>query len=342
MATRPDDLQGHLLLARNEAAIGNYKAAYTAQRQVIALKGAKANAADYTMLAELLMAASEGYISPEAEAALNKALELAPGYGPARYYTGLMLIQNDRPDLAFRFWRQLLEKGPADAPWMGPIRANIAELAARAGVRYTPPEAPAPTAPTAGPSAADIAAAANMSPQERAKFVQGMVSRLNARLASEGGTPQEWAQLIGALGMLGNTDRAAAIWAEAQQKFADKPGAIAIIQRGAIRAGLAKAEPGAAPLAGPSQEDIASAATMAPQDRQAMIRSMVSGLAERLAQDGGSADEWARLITSQAALGNAKAAQKAYDDGRAALKGDTDALAKLDAAAIKAGIHDDP
>jgi cytochrome c-type biogenesis protein CcmH len=342
VAARPDDLQGHLLLVRNEAALGNFKAAYTAQQEVIALKGAKANAADYTMLAELLMSATEGYISPEAEAALTKALKLSPRYAPARYYTGLMLIQNDRPDLAFRFWRRLLEEGPADAPWMGPIRSNIEELAARAGVRYTPPDAPAPAAPTAGPSAADIAAAANMSPEERAEFVQGMVSRLNDRLAREGGTPEEWAQLIGALGALGKSERAAAIWAEAQQKFADKPGAIAIVERGARRAGLLSSDADAAPLTGPSQEDIANAATMQPEDRQAMIRAMVSGLAERLAQEGGSADEWARLITSQATLGNAEAAQQAYADARAAFKGDIDALAKIDAAAIKAGIDDDP
>jgi cytochrome c-type biogenesis protein CcmH len=39
VAERPDDVQGQRLLARNEAALGNYAAARAAQERVVALLG---------------------------------------------------------------------------------------------------------------------------------------------------------------------------------------------------------------------------------------------------------------------------------------------------------------
>lgn len=45
------------------------------------------------------------------------------------------------------------------------------------------------------------------------------------------------------------------------------------------------------------------AAQMSPEDRQAMIENMVNGLAARLYENGGTAEEWARLIRSRRNLG---------------------------------------
>src|SRR5690606_4914861 len=55
---RPDDLQGHILLARNEAALGNFIAARQAQAKVIALKGDKATAQDYLDHAQFMIEAA--------------------------------------------------------------------------------------------------------------------------------------------------------------------------------------------------------------------------------------------------------------------------------------------
>ena len=51
----------------------------------------------------------DGIVSPEAEKALRAALKINPENGGAKYYIGLMLAQNDRPDLALRLWKQLLK-----------------------------------------------------------------------------------------------------------------------------------------------------------------------------------------------------------------------------------------
>ncbi|MEQ9694110.1 c-type cytochrome biogenesis protein CcmI [Shimia sp. SDUM112013] len=236
---RPDDLQGHILLARNEANLGNIKNAYTAQDKVIQLKGEDAALADYLFLAELMIASAEGYVSPEAESALRSALQIDPSDQLARYYWGLMLIQNNRPDLAFRMWETLLQQSAPDAPWVAPIRSRIQDLAFLAGVDYQlPPLAPAMGDGLSGPTAEDMQAAQEMTPEEQQEMIQGMVDNLSDRLATEGGTPQEWARLIGALGVLGDLNQAQAIFLEAQTRFEGNAQALAIVRQGAQRAGI--------------------------------------------------------------------------------------------------------
>lgn len=234
VAARPNDQQGLELLARNEAAMGNYRAAWEAQRRLIALKGDGATGEDHAALAELMVLAAGGVVSPEAEAVLARALELDPGNGSARYFLGLMLAQAGRPDRTFNVWRNLLEEGPEDAPWMGPIRQSIGELAWLAGEEgYQPP-----SANSRGPSEADMEAAAEMDPEAREEMIRGMVEGLNARLAGEGGTSEDWARLIGALGVLGETERAEAIWNEAQDIFAASPDDLERVAAAARAAGV--------------------------------------------------------------------------------------------------------
>lgn len=232
VAERPDDLQGLRLLARNEATLGNYAAARAAQARVLELLGPDATAQDHLMLAEIMVLATNGYISPEAEAALREAVARDPGNGAAQYYLGLLRWQTGRPDLTLALWDQLLRQGPEDAPWIAPIRARIGDAARLAGVDYTPPEA------LAGPNAADIAAAEAMSAEDRDAMIRGMVESLSDRLATEGGTPQEWARLIGAYGVLGDLEQARAIHAEALETFAGDADALALIRAAGERAGL--------------------------------------------------------------------------------------------------------
>lgn len=217
VAERPDDLRGHQFLVRSEAALGNYAAAYTAQEKVIALLGANAIAQDHAVLADLMVQAASGYVSPEAENALRAALEMDGRNGLAQYYIGQMFAQTGRPDRGFQIWRSLLESSPPEAPWVPAIRDQIEELAWLAGQnRY---QLPAESGPIRGPSAEDIEAAQNMSAEERVSMIQGMVSQLSDRLASEGGPVDDWARLIRAYGVLGDRIAAQAVYREARQVF---------------------------------------------------------------------------------------------------------------------------
>ena len=175
--------------------------------------------------------AADGYVSPESEAALVRALELDPGHAAGRYYSALTLMQAGHPDLAHGIFAALLAEGPPDAPWIEAVRAGMAEAARQAGL------APAPEAP--GPSADDIGAAAAMSAEERQAMVEGMVAQLGQRLAESGGPPEDWARLIRSLGVLGRRDEAAAIAAEARTTFAADAAGLAAIEAAARDAGAA-------------------------------------------------------------------------------------------------------
>ena len=240
VAERPDDRRGLRFLVRSEAALGNMGAARKAQAQLIEAKGEDATPTDYATLAELMINAAGGYVSADAEAALRDALDREGQLPTARFYLGVYMAQVDRPDSAFRLWRDLLAESTPDAPWVAPIRSGIEDLAARAGVRYElPPRQAAPMAPS-GPSAGDVEAAEDMDPEARREMIRGMVARLSDRLATEGGTAQDWARLINAYGVLGEAEQAGRIWAEAQSVFADSPERLATVRAAAQTAGVAE------------------------------------------------------------------------------------------------------
>lgn len=234
VARRPDDPEGLALLARGEARLGNAAAAADAQRRLVAAKGGAATAADHAELAGLMTDAAGGIITAEAEAEVAAALKRDPKEAQARYMQGLLMIQNRRPDRAFPIWQALLEDSPADAPWRAQVTAAMPDLAWLAGL----PEWQPPTPSIPGPDAAAIEAAAGMSDAERRQMVEGMVSGLESRLATQGGSPEEWARLIGALHVLGDETRAAAILAEARGHFGTVPSARAVIEDAATKAGL--------------------------------------------------------------------------------------------------------
>ena len=233
VAERPDDARGLALLAENEARMGNFAAAREAQLRLLELKGDRATVSELQFGLDVLVFGAGGYVSPEAEALIRRLLAIAPEDGAGRYYAGLMLAQNGRADRAFPIWRRLLEQGPQDAPWLPVIRSEIAALAREAGVDYAPPVPP-------GPSAGDVAAAEDMSDEDRQEMIRGMVEGLAERLSSEGGTAEEWARLITALGVLGETERAGTILAEARQVFWDDAAGLSAIEAAGERAGLSE------------------------------------------------------------------------------------------------------
>jgi len=222
MELRADDAEGWGLLALHESQIGNFAAAWKAKEKVIALTGDQVAGEDYADLAEFMILATNGYVSVEAENALAEALKRDPRSPRARYYSGLTLVQNGRPDVAYRMWVGLLQEGPEDAAWVQSIRAQIGSVARAAGINTAHQDG-------VGPSAEDIQTANEMSAEDRQEMIAGMVSGLADRLATEGGTPAEWARLIRAYGVLGETGNANAIWQEAQDVFAGNDEALAVL-----------------------------------------------------------------------------------------------------------------
>ena len=235
VSSRTGDQQGLALLARHEAGIGKYQAAHPAHLALLQAKGDDATGEDFATLADMMITAAQGYVSSDAEKALRAALARDPSEPRARYYLGVYLLQVDRPDAAFRLWRDLLEDSDMSDPWMPTVMNRIGEVALRAGVQYDLPDMPG-LFPV--PSEDDIEAAAGMSAEARAAMLTDMVARLSARLATQGGSADEWARLSRAHGALGNGDQARAIWAESQAAFANDDAALTLLRAAADSAGV--------------------------------------------------------------------------------------------------------
>ena len=89
---------------------------------------------------------------------------------------------------------------------------------------------------------------------------------------------------------------------------------------------------------GPSADDIAAAQDMAPEDRRAMIEGMVDQLSDRLAADGGPPQDWARLISSLAVLGEDDAARTVLAEAETLFGADIQAVTIIRRAASEAGL----
>lgn len=229
--TRPDDLEAWSRLTFHEVELRNYSGAAVAQERVIAIRGDDVQPADLTRLLDLRVVAAGGLVSPEAEQVIRDILALDDTNVAARYYLGLLYDQTDRPDLAYRLWRDIAENGDPQTFHVASARQMIEDAAFRAGVDYTLPE-------VRGPSAEDIANAQDMTPEDRQAMIGSMVEGLADRLANEGGTAADWARLITAYGVLGDTDNARAIWVEAADVFGANADAMAILTPAARDAGV--------------------------------------------------------------------------------------------------------
>ena len=230
---RPNDEQGLRLLALHEFRIGKYRAARKAHTRIMKVVGDKVTAKDYIDFAEVMIFATNGYVSPEAEITLSQALKLKPNDGRTRYYSGLAMAQNGRADVAYRLWEGLLKEGPQDAAWIPLIKSQIDDVARLAGINMS-------NQPLPGPTTDQINAASEMTKEDRKKMIRGMGASLGERLATNGGTMNEWARLIRALGALGETARASEIWNEAKDVFSDNPKALNLLLEAAQAAEISQ------------------------------------------------------------------------------------------------------
>ncbi|TPJ24580.1 c-type cytochrome biogenesis protein CcmI [Mesorhizobium sp. B2-7-2] len=111
--------------------------------------------------------------------------------------------------------------------------------------------------------------------------------------------------------------------------------------RSAVRQALAEAGGPAvadAPANGPDAQQAEAAQQMSPQDRQAMIETMVAGLDDKLKQNPRDEEGWMRLIRSYVVLGKADQARSALGRAVAAFGADSEQARKFTAFAASLGV----
>ena len=97
--------------------------------------------------------------------------------------------------------------------------------------------APAST-PAKGPTAGDVAAAADMSPEARQQRIAGMVGNLHARLKADGRDAAGWQRLLRAYAVLGDLPKANAALGEARRALAEDKAGLGAVDALAREMGL--------------------------------------------------------------------------------------------------------
>jgi cytochrome c-type biogenesis protein CcmH len=129
----------------------------------------------------------------------------------------------------------------------------------------------------------------------------------------------------------GNTTKAAEIWQKLLKDAPPDAPWAATVQQALASAG--KDQPG------PTAGDVAAASQMSEAERSEMVRGMVTGLAERLKQDGSDVDGWLRLLRAYVVLGERDKANEAASEARRALAGDPAKVRRIDEFAKVSGLN---
>jgi cytochrome c-type biogenesis protein CcmH len=114
-----------------------------------------------------------------------------------------------------------LDQEEAYVPWMETYALQINRIAAAADLPIVDLLS-APTSPP-GPSAADVAAASEMSDADRAEFIRSMVSRLAERLEDEPEDLDGWMRLANAYAVLQEEDRAIEAYRKVEALLEQQP-----------------------------------------------------------------------------------------------------------------------
>lgn len=198
--------EGWMLLGQTYSRMGRFGEAAAAFKVVS--ERPEADSAVFSMLAEALIYAEQGVVTPPAEAAIDRALSMNPDNPASVYYKALALSQKGESSQGYELLIARLNAADGFYPWMENLVIEANRIGAEIG---KPPLSLADFAPMAnppGPSAEDVANAQEMSDDERQAFILSMVARLADRLEKEPNDLDGWMRLGNAYSVLEQTDDA--------------------------------------------------------------------------------------------------------------------------------------
>jgi len=182
----PNDVDRWALLARTYMALGQTENALSAMGEAVARKEPR-DAALLSEYGQIQIAANNGRAAGPPEATFAEVLTMTPDDPRARFFLAIARAEKGDIEGARADLEAMLENAPADAPWRATVFEQLQELG-------PPPAAEAPR----GPTQEQVAAAADMTPEERAEMVRGMVDGLAQRMAENPDDFQGWLRLANA------------------------------------------------------------------------------------------------------------------------------------------------
>lgn len=226
LAENPEDGQGWAVIAPVYMSLGQPQASAKAYSNAIRILGPRQ--AWLTDMGEALTIANQGLVTAEARAAFEQAVALEPSAVKPRFFLALALGQEGRKEEAIAAWQALLQGADETAAWVGAARQEMARLTGEAPAGDT----------LSGPSQEEVAAAGEMTAEDRQAMISNMVAGLAERLSTEGGSAEEWNRLIRAYMVLGKKQDAEQALAAALSAYADKPEDLSMIKDAASKLGL--------------------------------------------------------------------------------------------------------
>lgn len=184
LAQAPDDLRGWSVIAPVYLQQGRYADAIKAYRRVNEL--GEPTPDTRTDLAEALMMANDGAADDEALGLLQQAADADASHVRSRFYLAGEAMRRGEYDEAVERWKALLDLATPEDNWRSAAEQGLA--AAEQGISAT--------------------AVAEADPDMQRELIQGMVGSLADRLGTDGGTIEEWTQLVRSYVVLGDTQKA--------------------------------------------------------------------------------------------------------------------------------------
>jgi cytochrome c-type biogenesis protein CcmH len=224
LASEPNDVEGWRMLGWSKFRTDDFAGAAAAYARAVAI--APNDSETQSAYGESLSRAAGGRVTEKAAAALQAAYRADPSDARARFLLGLRKQQDGKPEEALNDWLAMLKTAEPDAPWFDEVRDRVIELSQSSGIDVSArlPAARSAAAPVAempaGPTTAQVSDAEAMSPQARQAMIDGMVSRLDARLRTNPDDLDGWLRLIRARRVLGQNDLALKALADGKAAFA--------------------------------------------------------------------------------------------------------------------------
>lgn len=209
LASNPDDTNGWKVIAPVYMRMGRFDDAINAYENVLRVEG---ESPEFLLkLADAHIEKNQGQVNETAQQLVSRILELDKENAAARFYTGIIALQSDKPDETMRIWQAMLDEAQGDEEWVPIIQGRIAELKSLENTQVPLPALDEET----------LEAAQDMSTEDRLEMIGQMVSNLSERLQENPNNKQGWQRLITSYMVLNRKEDAQIALANAQKHFSD-------------------------------------------------------------------------------------------------------------------------
>ncbi len=165
---------------------------------------------------ESLVMLSDGRVSPAALLVFNRARKIQPENPGVRHYLALAHYQAGNVEQALADWQSLVRDSTPDAPWLRQIQRWVQRAQTDLGLPVTKSTAIAPAL-----SDEQRKAIEEMSEQEQAQMIRGMVARLARKMDENPENTEGWLRLSRAYMMLDQRDDAVSALERAEKYAPD-------------------------------------------------------------------------------------------------------------------------